>query len=307
MVFYPSMVAESFARIIKPMIQGVKHIFMTPVTVKYPYERIENVTGENFRYDPKAGIAYPGYKGRHILYIDKCTGCSLCDIACQNIAEAIIMVYGFDLTVSFDKAFYDAFKKGEREAVGLVESILESLSADGGKYNSHPKLPVAWSDIRSIQAKGDQFEWRLNLEPIYEYRSEAIIEKYLSRLGDWLRVNGWSDEVYEVEGADKEDEYHRLSNGIYTVSVAVTKIDEKLSHNKKSYFPAVDYGRCVFCGFCVDACPFYALEMTPEYELSATDRIGLFYNPKKLAKPPLTQPPAELGWIERIQMILRWR
>jgi formate hydrogenlyase subunit 6/NADH:ubiquinone oxidoreductase subunit I len=301
------MVYEGFARIVKPVIQGVKHLFMTPVTVKYPYERIENVTGENFRYDPKAGIAYPGYKGRHILYLDKCTGCSLCDIACQNIAEAIIMVYGFDLTISFDKAFYEAFKKGEPEAVRVVESILESVSKAHARYNSHPLIPVAWSDIRSIQGKGDRFEWRLNLEPIYEYRSEAIIEKYLGGFMAWVRSNGWNDELFEVEGADKEDEYHRLSNGVHSITVAVTKIDEKLPHNKKSYFPAVDYGRCVFCGFCVDACPFYALEMTPEYELSATDRASLLYSPKKLAKPPLTQPPAELGWIERIQMILRWR
>ena len=303
------MVAQTLSRIVTPLLVGLKHLFMTPVTVKYPYERVENVTGENFRYDPKAGIAYPGYKGRHILYLDKCTGCSLCDIACQNIAEAIIMVYGFNVTISFNKEFYEMFKKGDGAAVNFVESIVDSLvkSTDKKRYSSHPVVPFAWSDIRSIQQKGEMYEWKLNLEPVYDYRSEAIIEKYLGDFLGWARSEGWDDEVIEVEGADKEDEYHRLSKGGMAAILAVTKIDEKLAHNKKSYFPAVDYGRCVFCGFCVDACPFYALEMTSEYELSATDRMSLLYTPRKLAGPPKTQPPAELGWIERIQTILRWR
>jgi NADH-quinone oxidoreductase subunit I len=75
---------EQVYRIVKPMIVALQHIFSTPVTVKYPYEKIVNTTGENYRYDPKAGVAYPGFKGRHVLYLDKCTGCSLCDIACQT-------------------------------------------------------------------------------------------------------------------------------------------------------------------------------------------------------------------------------
>jgi NADH-quinone oxidoreductase subunit I len=117
--------------------------------------------------------------------------------------------------------------------------------------------------------------------------------------------NGWSDEVVEVQGADKEDEYHKLTKNKYQLTLAITKIDEKLAHNKKSYFPAVDYSRCVFCGFCVDACPFYALEMSPEYELSAMDRKSLLYTPKMLAKPGATTPPAETGWLDKLVMVLR--
>jgi len=43
---------------------------------------------------------------------------------------------------------------------------------------------------------------------------------------------------------------------------------------------------CVFCGLCVDACPFDALFMTNEYELSAYDRMSLKYTPDMLAIPP---------------------
>ncbi|MEM2237551.1 MAG: 4Fe-4S binding protein [Candidatus Caldarchaeum sp.] len=301
------MVFETFARILKPMLVAFKHLFTTPVTVKYPFEKIVNTTGENYRYDPKAGIAYPGFKGRHILYLDKCTGCSLCDIACQNIAEAIIMVYGFNVSLKFSKELMESFKKGEKEAVQLFETLVDSLHnpPKNVHHNSHPTPQIAWTDFRAIKLVDAGFEWMLNAEPVYAYRSEAILENYFTPFLDWARSNGWVDEVIEVKDADKEDEYHRLTNGRHELLLAVKKIDEKLPHNKKSYFPSVDYSRCVFCGLCVDACPFYALEMMPEYELSAMDRRSLLYTPKQLAKQGLTAPPAEIGWIDKLVMVLR--
>jgi len=41
---------------------------------------------------PKKGVGIAGLRGRHILFHDKCTGCQLCSIACEGIAEAISMV-----------------------------------------------------------------------------------------------------------------------------------------------------------------------------------------------------------------------
>ncbi len=298
---------EASTKIVKPMVVAFKHLFSTPITIKYPYEKVVNTTGENYRYDPKAGIAYPGFKGRHILYLDKCTGCSLCDIACQNIAEAIIMVYGFNVSLRFRKEFMESIKKGEETAIEFVENLIGFLHrpAETVHHNSHPVQTIVWTDARAIKQVGEEYEWRLNAEPVYAYRSEAVLENYFSSFFDWAKSNGWSDEVIEIQGADREDEYHKLSNGGYEVWLAVTKIDEKLAHNKKSYFPAIDYSRCVFCGFCVDACPFYALEMMPDYELSATHRKSLLYNPKQLASPGVTAPPAEIGWIDKLVMVLR--
>jgi NADH-quinone oxidoreductase subunit I len=124
-------------------------------TLFYPDERLEPWWG-NYRFDPKRRVAEAGFKGRHMLHLDKCTGCSLCAIACENIAEAIEMV------------------------------------------------PVE---------------------------------------GQWPK-------------------------------------------NRKGVFPQINFGRCVFCGFCVDACPFEALEMTGDYELSAYSTRYLIYTPKQLAVPP---------------------
>ena len=134
---------------------GVKHLFRPRMTLRYPEQKLD-LEGPGYKYDAKLGVGLPGFKGRHILYFEKCTGCQLCAIACDGVAVAIDM---------------QKFTKGRPQ-------------------------------------------------------------------------------------------------------------------NKKDIWPAVDYGRCVFCGLCVDACPFDALYMTNDYELSAYDKMGLKYTPDMLAVPP---------------------
>jgi formate hydrogenlyase subunit 6/NADH:ubiquinone oxidoreductase subunit I len=51
------------------MYEGVKHIFKRTFTMKYPYQKLQL---------PK------GYRGRHILYMDKCTGCGICAWICPE-------------------------------------------------------------------------------------------------------------------------------------------------------------------------------------------------------------------------------
>ncbi len=125
------------------------------MTLRYPESQTE--LQSYYTYDPKLGVAKPGYKGRHILWLDKCTGCQLCSIACENISQAIEMV----------------------------------------------------------------------------------------------------------------------------------KVNRAQPNNKKSIFPQVDYAKCVFCGLCVDACPFYALGMTEDFNLVSTSKKNLVYSPEKLAVPPI--------------------
>ncbi|MDG6991484.1 MAG: 4Fe-4S binding protein, partial [Nitrososphaerota archaeon] len=68
--------------------------------------------------------------------------------------------------------------------------------------------------------------------------------------------------------------------------IDMQKVEKGKPQNKKEIWPAVDYGRCVFCGLCVDACPFDALDMTNDYELAAYDKMSLKYTPDMLAVPP---------------------
>jgi NADH-quinone oxidoreductase subunit I len=134
---------------------GLRHLFHPRMTLRYPEQKLD-LEGPGYGFDPRQGVGLPGFKGRHILYLDKCTGCQLCAIACDGVAVAIEM---------------QLVKKGK---------------------------------------------------PL----------------------------------------------------------------NKKEIWPAVDYGRCVFCALCVDACPFDALRMTNDYELAAYDKMALKYTPDMLAVPP---------------------
>jgi NADH-quinone oxidoreductase subunit I len=57
---------------------------------------------------------------------------------------------------------------------------------------------------------------------------------------------------------------------------------------KQQAYPAVfdiDVAVCMSCQICVEVCPFEAIKMDTEFELSTTDRFdGLLYDRKELAK-----------------------
>ncbi|QQG48589.1 MAG: hypothetical protein HY247_07575 [archaeon] len=69
---------------------GIRHLFRPRMTLRYPEQKLD-LEGPGYQYDAKQGVGLPGYKGRHILFLDKCTGCQLCAIACDGVAVAIDM------------------------------------------------------------------------------------------------------------------------------------------------------------------------------------------------------------------------
>ena len=54
--------------------------------------------------------------------------------------------------------------------------------------------------------------------------------------------------------------------------------------------PAINFGHCMFCGFCEDYCPTGAMTMTDFYELADTNREGLIY-PARSMKVDLEDLP----------------
>jgi NADH-quinone oxidoreductase subunit I len=42
-------------------------------------------------------------------------------------------------------------------------------------------------------------------------------------------------------------------------------------------FFRINFARCIFCGYCEEACPTYAIQLTPDFEMSERDRGKLVY------------------------------
>ncbi len=44
----------------------------------------------------------------------------------------------------------------------------------------------------------------------------------------------------------------------------------------------INFSRCIFCGYCEEACPTYAIQLTPDFEMSEYDRHNLVYEKEDL-------------------------
>ena len=56
----------------------------------------------------------------------------------------------------------------------------------------------------------------------------------------------------------------------------------------------IDYGLCMYCGICVEVCPFDALYWSPEYEYSEYKIADLLHDKEKLSEwlETVPEPPA---------------
>lgn len=44
----------------------------------------------------------------------------------------------------------------------------------------------------------------------------------------------------------------------------------------------INFSRCIFCGYCEEACPTYAIQLTPDFEMSEYDRQNMVYEKEDL-------------------------
>ncbi|MBD3225762.1 MAG: NADH-quinone oxidoreductase subunit NuoI [Caldithrix sp.] len=47
-------------------------------------------------------------------------------------------------------------------------------------------------------------------------------------------------------------------------------------------FFRINFSRCIFCGLCEEACPTYAIQLTPDFEMSEYDRQNMVYEKEEL-------------------------
>jgi NADH-quinone oxidoreductase subunit I len=52
---------------------------------------------------------------------------------------------------------------------------------------------------------------------------------------------------------------------------------EDASGRRYPEFFRINFSRCIFCGYCEEACPTYAIQLTPEFEMSEYRRENMVY------------------------------
>ena len=59
---------------------------------------------------------------------------------------------------------------------------------------------------------------------------------------------------------------------------------QKTAHEGRWYpeFFRINFSRCIFCGYCEEACPTYAIQLTPDFEMSEYERSNLIYEKEDL-------------------------
>ena len=55
----------------------------------------------------------------------------------------------------------------------------------------------------------------------------------------------------------------------------------------------INMPRCIFCGYCEQACPFEAITLGTDFELSELSREALVYTKELLLEPPLRRTPSK--------------
>jgi len=58
--------------------------------------------------------------------------------------------------------------------------------------------------------------------------------------------------------------------------IALQKTEDETGRWYPEFF-RINFSRCIFCGMCEEACPTYAIQLTPDYEMSEYDRQNLVY------------------------------
>ncbi len=63
--------------------------------------------------------------------------------------------------------------------------------------------------------------------------------------------------------------------------IALQMTVDETGRRYPSFF-RINFSRCIFCGYCEEACPTYAIQLTPEYEMSEYKRQSMVYEKEDL-------------------------
>ncbi len=58
--------------------------------------------------------------------------------------------------------------------------------------------------------------------------------------------------------------------------ISLQATEDETGRRYPSFF-RINFSRCIYCGFCEDACPTYAIQLTPDLEMSEYRRENMVY------------------------------
>lgn len=63
--------------------------------------------------------------------------------------------------------------------------------------------------------------------------------------------------------------------------IALQKTEDEHGRWYPEWF-RINFSRCIYCGFCEEACPTYAIQLTPDVEMSEYERHNMVYEKEDL-------------------------
>jgi len=63
--------------------------------------------------------------------------------------------------------------------------------------------------------------------------------------------------------------------------IALQSTEDEHGRRYPAFF-RINFSRCIFCGYCEEACPTYAIQLTPDFEMSEYHRQNLVYEKEDL-------------------------
>jgi len=63
--------------------------------------------------------------------------------------------------------------------------------------------------------------------------------------------------------------------------ISLQAAEDKEGRRYPEFF-RINFSRCIFCGFCEEACPTYAIQLIPDFEMAEYDRQNMVYEKEHL-------------------------
>jgi NADH-quinone oxidoreductase subunit I len=85
----------------------------------------------------------------------------------------------------------------------------------------------------------------------------------------------------DPDGQERCVACHLCSAACPVDCIALQATEDEHGRRYPEFF-RINFSRCIFCGLCEEACPTYAIQLTPDYEMSEYNRQSMVYEKEDL-------------------------